>query len=124
MAKLLPAKMDINSINGGNEYTNADGLQAKTINAVVASGAWVQKLGENTPDTSKANQVGTPTVSIDNSSGTPKFVFANLKGATGEKGDKGDTGEKGDTYALTADDKTAIAQIVYGMLPFYEGETS
>lgn len=157
MAKLSPTKMDINRINGGNEYTNADGLQAETINAVVESGAWVQALATNTPDTSNANKVGTPSVTIDQSGNTPKFVFAYLKGDTGRAAgfgtpsatasslDAGSTptvsvsveGEntakifkfsfgipKGETYTLTDTDKQTIANIVYGMLPFYEGETS
>lgn len=122
MADLTAKKMELSQINGGKQYTNADGLQAKTINAVVESGAWVQKLATNQPNTSQANVVGTPSVTIGTmSDGTPQLVFANLKGATGAQGPQG---PQGDTYVLTSDDKTAIAQIVYGMLPFYNGEHS
>ncbi len=61
-------------------------------------------------DTGTAAGFGTPTVTVDDNVGTPSvtvttsgpntakvfnFIFKNLKGATGAKGDKGDTGAQG-----------------------------
>ena len=43
---------------------------------------------------------------------------ANLKG---DKGDKGDAGATGPAYTLTAEDKTAIANEVLAVMPYYNG---
>lgn len=94
MADFKPTKFDLSAINNGKgEYNNGDGVQAETINAVVEGAAWVQALGTNQPNNSEANNVGTPSVSIETlADGTPRLKFNNLKGEKGEKGEKGDTG--------------------------------
>ena len=92
MADFKPTKIDLLTINNGKgEYNNGDSVQADTINAVVEGTAWVQSLGTNQPNNSEANNVGTPSVSIETlADGTPRFKFDNLKG---DKGDKGDTAD-------------------------------
>ena len=86
MADFKPTKIDLLTINNGKgEYNNGDSVQADTINAVVEGTAWVQALGTNQPNNSEANNVGTPSVSIETlADGTPRLKFNNLKG---EKGD-------------------------------------
>lgn len=87
MAKLSPKKINLNEINGGNEYLISDGIQPSTINGVIGASAYAQALATNTPDTSNANLVGTPSVSIvEQEDGTPKFSFAFLKGQKGDSG--------------------------------------
>ena len=104
MADFKPTKIDLLTINNGKgEYINGvDSVQADTINAVVEGTAWVQALGTNQPNNSEANNVGTPSVSIETlSDGTPRLKFDNLKGAKGEKGDTG-------TGILEYDSKSAF----------------
>lgn len=76
-------------------------------------------------NTGAAAGFGTPTASVNASTGTPfvtvstsgpdtakvfSFAFSNLKGAKGDKGDKGDKGEPGDNAAVT---DAAIAAFGY-----------
>lgn len=84
MASLTPEKMDLSSINGGEEYLNGDGVQASTINSVIKSTAYTQSLATNPIDYSEAGNVGTPEVLIEETENGAKFVFKNLKGEKGE----------------------------------------
>lgn len=43
-----------------------------------------------------------------------------LKGDKGDQGPQGEKGEPGDTYTLTEDDKTEIANIVLAAIPSSE----
>lgn len=86
--RFKPQEFDINSINGGVRYRNGDGIQADSINSAIEAAAFVQALATNQPDTTNANNVGTPTVSIQKTvDGTPQLKFENLKGIAGAKGD-------------------------------------
>lgn len=91
MAEFKPKQRTANEYNNGKKYINEiDAPNADDFNGVIESQLWVQSLAQNTPDSSEANNVGTPSVLIVvDSNGTPLFKFKNLKG---EKGDKGDTG--------------------------------
>lgn len=83
MEEFKPTKFNLSAINNGKgKYINGvDSVQADTINAVVEGAAWVQALGTNQPNNSEADNVGTPSVSIETlSDGTPRFKFDNLKG--------------------------------------------
>lgn len=87
MAKLSPKKINLDHINGGNEYLISDAVQPDTINGIIGASAYAQALATNTPDVSQANSVGTPSVTIiEEQIGTPKLSFKYLKG---EKGDSG-----------------------------------
>ena len=104
MANLEPKKIDLSTINNGKEYENGDGTTPETFNAPIEASAYAQDFAEHladTPDTSKANVVGTPNVElIDNVVGGKtykKFKFSNLKGEKGDKGDKGNKGDNGNT---------------------------
>lgn len=92
MAEFRPKQRTAKEYNKGNKYINEiDSPNADDFNGVIESQLWVQSLAQNTPDSSEANKVGTPSVLIVvNSEGTPLFKFKNLKG---EKGEKGDTGQ-------------------------------
>lgn len=84
MADFKPKKLDLTQINGGKEYEDRQGIQPIAINAPIEASAWVQMLAETQPDTSEANNIGTPSVSIEyDTNGYPYFKFANLKGETG-----------------------------------------
>lgn len=111
MANFNPSKKTANDFNNNTQYLDydptknqmGDGVQAATINNLVESQLWTQALATNTPDTSEANVVGTPSVEIVSADdGTPKLKFKNLKGAVGRNGA---TGAKGD-------DGRGISQIV------------
>lgn len=84
MADFKPKKLDLTQINGGKEYEDRQGIQPIAINAPIEASAWVQMLAKTQPDFSEANNVGTPSVSIEyDANGYPYFKFANLKGETG-----------------------------------------
>lgn len=84
MADFKPKKLDLTQINGGKEYEDRQGIQPIAINAPIEASAWVQMLAETQPDFSEANNVGTPSVSIEyDANGYPYFKFANLKGEVG-----------------------------------------
>ena len=92
MADFIPQTFDINSINGGKRFEESDGITPSAINAPIEAAALLQYLAINSPDYSKADQVGNPTVKIENN----RFVFENLKGVQGERGMQGERGEKGE----------------------------
>lgn len=80
-------KHDGDEFNGGDKYQDGDGLQPTTINNLIENSlyqtAYVESLSQ-TPDTSQAGSVGTPTVLIiDDDYGYKKFKFSYLKGETG-----------------------------------------
>lgn len=80
--KFRPKIFDINSINGGNRYQNGQGIDAESINSAIEASAYAQALATNQPDISNANNVGTPSVSIQlTPNGTPQLKFENLKSA-------------------------------------------
>lgn len=75
---------------------------------------------------------GTPTATVDNTTGTPSvqvtasgpdtakifaFAFSGLKGETGATGPQGETGPQGPAYALTPEDTQTIVQAVLAALP-------
>lgn len=111
MGKWTRDKVDSGKLNNGNEYEAKDRLSREQLNAMVNSGLYAQDFAEHladTPDTSGANNVGTPTVevvdNVVNGKVYKKFKFSNLKGeqgiqgiqgVQGEKGDKGDKGDRG-----------------------------
>lgn len=91
MVEFRPKQRAANEYNNGKKYINEiDSPNADDFNGVIESQLWVQSLAQNTPDSSEANRVGTPSVLIVvDSNGTPLFKFKNLKGEKGDKGDKG-----------------------------------
>lgn len=103
MAEWDRKKVEPSIINGGKEFTCDDNLSTVELNAMVNNSFYSVEFAEalaDNPDTSSANNVGTPSVTlVDNvkdGKTYKKFKFSNLKGATGAKGDKGDKGEKGE----------------------------
>lgn len=96
MAKFNPQQIDLSMINGGNRYENGDGVSAETINRVLEASALAQYIGINPPDTTEANRVGIPEVTIKDN----RLVFKNLKGAQGEKGATGERGASGTSAVL------------------------
>ena len=84
-----PSKIDINTINEGNRFEPGDGVTPDAINGPIEAAAYVQALGTNQPDVTSANNVGTPTVSIEETANGPRFKFSNLKGEQGEQGEQG-----------------------------------
>lgn len=92
-------KVSSSNLNNGNQYENGnlvtpDSLNAANNNAFYAVD-FVEALTQ-TPDTTNAGNVGTPSVSIiDDGNGKKKFKFENLKGETGDTGATGTTGATG-----------------------------
>lgn len=78
MANFHPQKMNFAEINGGNKYTDADGLQSKTINDIVQSTMYSQMLATNQPNITEINGNGDPSVTVEEVGGSPRFKFANL----------------------------------------------
>lgn len=114
MASWSRDKVDSSNINGGNEYTKGSRVSRQHLNAMVNSGLYSQDFAEHladTPDTTNAGNIGTPSVSfVDNIVGDKtykKFKFENLKGATGATGNgiasvsKTSTSGLTDTYTIT-----------------------
>lgn len=115
MAEWSRNKINSSDLNNGNEFDSNDRVARQELNAMVNAGLYAQDFAEHladTPDTSDANNVGTPTVTfVDNPNATTdkpykRFKFSNLKGEQGiqgiqgiqgEKGEKGEKGDKGDT---------------------------
>lgn len=98
MADFQPKTHTANEYNNGVEYvgydastgTNGDMILPETINNLVESALWIQALGTNKPDTTYIADEGTPTATIELlPNGTPRFMFANLKGQKGENGNNG-----------------------------------
>lgn len=89
MAEWSRNKVDPSKINGGKEFTCNDDLTVAELNAMVNNSFFgvdfVEALAA-TPDTSEANNVGVPSVSIVDNGKFKKFKFSNLKGASGEQG--------------------------------------
>lgn len=90
-AKKINSTTELN--NGKGQYINGvDIPNAEDWNKVINSQLYVQSLATNEPDVSEADNVGTPTVTIEElPDGSARFKFRNLKG------DKGDVGA---TYSL------------------------
>ena len=84
MAEFTPKELDLSKINNGQRYKNGDTPSEETFNAPIEAAAFVQSLVKNPIDTTNANNVGTPTVSIQQmQDGTPQLKFENLKGEEG-----------------------------------------
>lgn len=90
MAEWSRDKVDSTQLNGGNEFDNNSDFALDEMNAIVNGGLYSQDFAEHladTPDTSEAGNVGTPSVSfVDNVVGDKtfkKFKFSNIKGDTG-----------------------------------------
>lgn len=77
---ITPKKVDFSTIN---EVVNGGGISPEHINAPLQASAYAQELAKNQPDNSEANNVGTPSVEIIETNGTPQFKFKNIKGASG-----------------------------------------
>lgn len=93
MAEWSRSKVNSSDLNNGNEIDSNDRVALQELNAMVNAGLYAQDFAEHladTPDTSDANNVGTPTVTfVDNPNATTgkpykRFKFSNLKGETGE----------------------------------------
>lgn len=92
MADFLSREIDFSQINNGRRFEDGDGITPNAVNAPIEAAHFAQEtakkvltLAENQPDVSRANAVGTPSVSIvKKSENEYQFAFANLKG---EKGD-------------------------------------
>ena len=90
----LKKPIDLNKINGGNRYRKDSGVSAEAINDAIEASAYAQEitdsvkgLADNQPNIAEANQVGEPSVEIEETAdGSKRFVFKNLKGATGATG--------------------------------------
>lgn len=92
MAEWSRNKVNSSDLNNGNEFNSNDRVARQELNAMVNAGLYAQDFAEHladTPDTSEANNIGTPSVSfVDSPSATSdkpykRFKFANLKGAQG-----------------------------------------
>ena len=86
--KFQPQKFDINSINGGNRY-GLEGIHPAAVNAPIEAAAYAQALATNQPNIENAGLVGTPSVSIEEVDGLPRFKFENLKGKDGKDNTEG-----------------------------------
>lgn len=89
MAEFTPAKKLATDFNGGQEYKNEDAVMPEDWNNLIESALYTQEqadsvvsLATNQPDTSSANNVGTPTVTIEDTANGKQFKFSNLKGKT------------------------------------------
>lgn len=89
MAEWSRNRANPSDINGNREFTTNDNLSVKELNAIVNNSFYgvdfVEAITE-TPDTSEANNVGTPSVSFVDNGKFKRLKFSNLKGATGERG--------------------------------------
>lgn len=110
--KFQPKKFDINSINGGNRY-GLEGIQPEAVNAPIEAAAYAQALATNQPNIENAGLVGTPSVSIEEVDGLPRFKFEYLKGKDGATGAKlvsqvlvGQDASGGNIYKQTFNDGT------------------
>lgn len=89
-----PKPINLNEINGGNRYQGGQGVSPEAVNRAIEASAYAQEitdgvkgLSDNQPNIAEANQVGEPSVEIENTAnGSKRFVFKNLKGATGATG--------------------------------------
>lgn len=77
---ITPTKVDFSSIS---EVVVGSGVTPEHINAPLQASAYAQELATNQPDVSEANNVGTPSVEIIETNGTPQFKFKNIKGVIG-----------------------------------------
>ena len=110
--KFRPKKFDINSINGGNRY-GLEGIQPEAVNAPIEAAAYAQALATNQPNIENAGLVGTPSVSIEEVDGLPRFKFQNLKGEKGIDGkdhseEIAQLNEKLETYFISAKEQIDI----------------
>lgn len=99
MASWTRDKVDSEDINFGNQYEKGDRISREQLNAMVNSGLYAQDFAEHladTPDTSEANNIGTPSVEIINNGAYKKFKFSNLKGEKGDRGEQGIQGQQGE----------------------------
>ena len=103
-------KVDSSTINSGNEYEKGDRVARQSLNAMVNAGLYAQDFAEalaDTPDTSEAGKVGTPSVEIidnvKNGKTYKKFKFSNLKGNTGATPDL--------TITATVDNSTGTPNV-------------
>ena len=110
--KFQPQSFDINSINGGNRY-GLEGIQPEAVNAPIEAAAYAQALATNQPNIENAGLVGTPSVSIEEVDGLPRFKFQNLKGEKGIDGkdhseEIAQLNEKLETYFISAKEQIDI----------------
>lgn len=82
MPQFTPSQKQLTDFNNGNKFVNhVDSPSADDFNNVIESQLYTQGLAKNTPDTSEANNVGTPSVTVTTSSdGSARLKFSNLKG--------------------------------------------
>ena len=92
MASFVPSEKTKNDFNKGIKYENGDGVQAETINNLIESQLFVQGIATNQPKVVEDGTEGSPTVYFENKDGLQRFVFKNIRGQPGGKGDDGDDG--------------------------------
>lgn len=78
MANLTPKKIVLSEINNGQQIENGDGVQPNLFNAPVEASAYAQALATTQPNLENVNNFGTPSVSIEEVDGLPRFKFENL----------------------------------------------
>ena len=78
MADLTPKKINLAKINGGKQYEINDGIQPNAINDPIQASAYAQALATTQPNLENVNNFGTPSVSIEEVDGLPRFKFENL----------------------------------------------
>lgn len=90
MATLVPEKFNLSTVNGGQEYTDGDGVQPEVMTQLVEGVGYVTEQMEaftEQPDFSEASFVGTPRVDVVdvyvNGRLYKKLKFSNLKGEPG-----------------------------------------
>ena len=108
-----PSQKNEQDFNGGTKYKNGDGLHADTVNNVIESLLWSQSIATNQPNIENINGDGTPSVSIEEFDGTPRFKFQNLKGEKGIDGkdhseEIAQLNEKLETYFISAKEQIDI----------------
>lgn len=111
--RFKPSQKNEQDFNGGTKYKNGDGLHADTVNNVIESLLWSQSIATNQPNIENINGDGTPSVSIEEFDGTPRFKFQNLKGEKGIDGkdhseEIAQLNEKLETYFISAKEQIDI----------------
>lgn len=91
MNEFTPKKIDLSIINGGVEYTDDSAVQPNLFNDMVEGVAFVDEAMQaftEQPDTSEANTIGEPDVtlvdSVVNGRKYKKLKFSHLKGESGQ----------------------------------------
>lgn len=100
MGQWQKQKVDASTINSGNRYEAGSQLSVQAVNSLVESGLYTQEfvsmLASNTPQVVNSDNGANASVAlIDDGNGYKRFVFYNIKGATGPQGEVGPQGPRG-----------------------------